>query len=100
MLTKLEIWQPRYSSTYTDTKERVALLACYKVNQATPIILIEFTKAKHLLGQRFAITREKATSYPVDTNGKINCYAVPMSAFSNWETQAGVYQMANNMFEE
>lgn len=97
-LTKLEIWMPRYSSAYTATRERVALLAKYKVDNATPILLVEFTKAKHLIGQRFAIKRTDAQSYPVDSNGKIDCYAVPMSAFSNWETYDELYQIANNLF--
>ena len=100
LLTKLDIWQPRYSSAYTDTNERVALLAQYKVQQASPVILINFTKAKHLMGQRFCITREAAMRYPVDSNGKIGCYAVPMSAFEQWETAAEVAQIAASVFND
>jgi len=96
--TKLEIWAPKYSSAYTETRDRVALLAVYKVNQATPIIIVEFTKAPHLEGQRFAILRETAKSYPIDSNGKIPCYAVPMSAFENWETNSEVAEIANKLF--
>lgn len=98
LLTKLEIWMPRYSDMYTDG-ERVALLACYKVDNASPIILVEFTKAKHLKGQRFCIERKKAQSFRVDNNGKIACYAVPMSAFEGWDTAQEVIEIANLLFE-
>ena len=86
MTTKLEIWFPRYSSAYTETGERVALLAKYKIERATPQIIVEFTKAKHLIGQRFAINKNYVMNCPIDSNGKIPCYAVPMSAFDTWET--------------
>lgn len=85
LLTKLEIWTPRYSDAYKDG-ERVALLAKYKVDQASPWILVEFTKAKHLNGQRYCIKRVDAQRCNLDTNGKIPCYAVPMSKFENWDT--------------
>lgn len=88
MTTELPIWAPRYSDAYKETNERVALLAKYKVDQSTPVFRVKFTKAKHLEGQRFAIAKTKAQSFPLDTNGKIACYAVPMSAFDSWETQA------------
>lgn len=100
LVTKLPIWAPRYSDAYTDTDERVALLAQYKVQQATPVLIVEFTKAKHLAGQRFAILREKAMSYPLDSNGKIPCYAVPMSAFENWETGQEVSEIAESLFDD
>lgn len=98
--TVLEIWFPKYSTAYTDTQERVALLAQYKVEQASPHIIVEFTKAKHLQGQRYYISREKAMTYPLDTNGKINCYAIPMSAFEQWETSGEVLEKAMDNFPE
>jgi hypothetical protein len=94
LLTKLEIWAPRYSDAYTATDERVALLAQYKVAQSSPVILVEFTKANHLKGQRFAIRRSDVERYPIDSNGKIACYAVPMSKFESWETAAEVRDLA------
>lgn len=97
LLTKLDIWCPRYSDAYTATRERVALLACYKVDNASPMFLVDFTKAPHLRGQRFCISREKAKSYPVDSNGKIPCFAVPMSAFEYWETYAEVAEIAYSL---
>lgn len=79
MTTKLEIWSPKY-------KTNTVLLAKYKVAKSTPQIIIEFVKAKHLIGQRYAITRNEAVSYPVITNGKTECYNVPMDALERWET--------------
>lgn len=98
MVTRLNIWTPRYSDAHTDTDEQVALLAQYKVLHASPVFIVEFTKAKHLAGQRFAINREKAMTYPLDSNGKIPCYAVPMSAFEHWETAAEVNDLAMAVF--
>lgn len=98
LCTKLDIWTPRYSDAYTDTAERVALLAQYKVAQSSPVIIVNFTKAKHLAGQRFCITREAAIRYPLDSNGKIPCYAIPMSAFEGWETGAEVNEIAQALF--
>jgi hypothetical protein len=98
--TKLEIWQPRYSSAYTETKERVALLAQYKVAHGTSILLIEFTKAKHLAGLRYCINKERAMTAPIDSNGTIPCYAVPMSWFDTWDSGADVRRTANELFPE
>lgn len=98
--TKLVIWQPKYSAAYGVAGERVALLAAYKVRHATSTIIIEFTKAKHLEGQRFAIKREDAMRFPIDSNGKIDCYAVPMSALVIWESGAEVLAIVNEIFRE
>lgn len=92
LCTKLPILAPRY-------KDSVALLAKYKVDQSTPIVIVEFTKAKHLLGQRYAIQKNKAIRYPVDSNGKIPCYAVPMSALGSWESSTEVAETAKNVFD-
>lgn len=85
LLTHLDIWAPRYSDQY-EGGERVALLAKYKVDQASPWIIIEFTKAKHLLGQRYCIKRSDVQSCKLDSNTKIPCYSVPMSKLEHWET--------------
>lgn len=100
LLTRLEIWAPKYSTAYTDTEERVALLAKYKVDYASPVIIVEFTKAKHLMFQRFCIDREKAKSFPLESNTKIPCYAVPMSAFEPYELATELRDEAFSVFEE
>lgn len=98
LCTRLDIWAPRYSDAYTATDERVALLAQYKVAQSSPVIIVDFTKAKHLKGQRFCITKEDVLRCPIDTNGKIPCYAVRMSQFESWETGAEVNEIAQSLF--
>lgn len=87
MHTKLDIWYPKYSTQYTNLKERVVLLAKYKVDAATPIIIVNFTKAKHLIGQRYAIHKSHAQSFPVVKNGKIEVYEVPMSVLDTWQKE-------------
>lgn len=98
--TKLDIWFPRYSSAYTATNERVALLAQYKVQSASPLIIVNFTKAKHLMGQRFCVRKEDVLRCPIDTNGKIPCYAVPMSKFAPWESAAEQRDLALAAFDD
>ena len=87
MHTTMEIWFPKYSSQYKNDGdgERSALLSVEKVNRATPIILVKFTKAKHLIGQRFYIHKSHAQSFPQVSNGRIMCYDVPMSILDTWE---------------
>jgi hypothetical protein len=99
MCTKLDIWAPRYSSKYSDDAEWVALIAQYKVQNASPVIIINFPKAKHLEGQRFCITKQELMRCKLDSNGKIACYAVPMSKFEAWETGAEVRDLAFSLFE-
>tara|TARA_R110002012_G_scaffold148639_1_gene307534 strand:+ start:692 stop:973 length:282 start_codon:yes stop_codon:yes gene_type:complete len=67
--TRIAIWQPRY-------KDDVALIACHKVKINNDIV---FTKAKHLAGLTFRITSKEIIQFPKESNGKINCYAVPMA---------------------
>lgn len=96
--TIMDIWMPRYHDLY-DNGERIALLACYKVDQAAPWIQINFTKAKHLQGQRYCISCEEARKCPVDSNGKIPCYAVAMSKLQYWETEEELHQLAMEVFD-
>lgn len=97
--TVLEIWTPRYSDAYKEHGERVALLAQYKVDQSSPYIIIKFTKAKHLIGQRYAIRKVDAQACKIDSNGKIPCYAVPLSKLESWESGQEVIDKANNIFK-
>lgn len=64
----IEIWQPRY-------KDRTALIAKYKVGNEN---LIRFTKAKHLKGMSFVVSGQDIQKHPLEDNGKVPCYAVPM----------------------
>lgn len=86
LLTRMDIWSPRYKDKHGELAEPVVLLAQYKVNQASTWIIVDFTKAKHLIGQRYCIKRQDAESSPLDSNSKVPCYAVPMSKFERWDT--------------
>jgi hypothetical protein len=37
---------------------------------------------------------------PIDSNGTIPCYAVPMSWFDTWDSGADVRRTANELFPE
>lgn len=65
----IEIWTPRYH-------DNVVLIATYKVKSGDNFI--KFTKAKYLAGKIFKISGADIKSCPLDDNGKITCYAVPM----------------------
>ena len=72
----IEIWMPRY-------KDRKVLIARYKVGQHNKVT---FTKAKHLAGKEFYIPGEAVKKHPIETNGTISCYAVPMDELELVET--------------
>ena len=93
LLTRLDIWSPRYKDKHGELKQPVVLMAQYKVNQASPWIIIEFTKAKHLMGQRYCIKQSEVQICPLDSNTKIPCYAVPMSKLERWDSSSEVKQL-------
>lgn len=65
---KIDIWTPRYH-------DRKVLIAKYKVQTNN---LIEFTKAKHLKGMKFEMSGADIAKHPIESNGKLECYAVPL----------------------
>ena len=65
----IKIWHPRYF-------DRTVLIAKYKVKDGTNKII--FTKAKTLMGKTFTMDGQRIREYPLETNGKIPCYAVSM----------------------
>lgn len=69
MQTLIEIWQPRY-------KDRKVLIAKYKI--VNGLNQIKFTKAKHLDGHLYQMNGTDIVKYPIEDNGKIACYAVPL----------------------
>lgn len=70
----IDIWQPRW-------KDRVALIAKYKVGTHN---VITFSKTKSLKGEYY-ISGEAIKQYPIDNNGKLDCYAVPLDALEKLE---------------
>lgn len=91
--TKLKIFHPRYH-------DNVVLIAQYKMLHASPVVIIEFVRSKSLKGQRFCATRETILHCPLESNGKIACYAVPMDKLESWDTAAEVRDLATNVFED
>lgn len=70
-LHKIEIWQPRYSTGDV-------LVQKAKVQEHNVIV---FTKAKHLAGKEFYLSKlkVKAKKYPTQDNGGKPVYIIPMS---------------------
>jgi hypothetical protein len=64
----IEIWQPRW-------KDRMVLIAKHKVRKENAIV---FTKTKSLKDKVFFIDRDEIRDFPLGTNGKIDCYEVPL----------------------
>lgn len=63
----IEIWAPRY-------RDKVVLLAKYKVGALNKVVI---TKSNAYNGE-YQITGETVKKYPLEDNGKISCYAVPV----------------------
>lgn len=78
--TDIDIWMPRYHDK-AETGSWTVLVACYKVKDAGAI-RVKFTKAKHLTDVRLYMAASRLKSYPKETNGTIECYAVPYNDFS------------------
>lgn len=93
LLTKLEIWYPKYGDT--DGWE-------VWISQSPPLQRdnpIEFTKAKHLKGQRFYVRRDDVVRSPLGSNGQIAVYRVPFAMLESWETQQEAYDLAMAVFD-
>lgn len=97
LCTKLPIFYPKYN---TEHGEWEVWLSVNKVAYSSPIIIIEFTKAKHLKGQRFCVKRQEVERSPIGTNGKIAVYRVPFSKLEPWESAQEVRETANMLFED
>lgn len=98
LLTHLPIWWPKYSTQYGEVGERVALMHKEKVDHGTGWLIIEFTKAKHLAGQRYCINKKEAQTYPVTNNGSALMYEVPMSKLEAWDTNEELLETVDKLF--
>lgn len=67
MANIIEIYAPRWH-------DRKVLIACHKASVNNKII---FTKAPTLPGV-YSIKGDKIAKYPIESNGVIKCYAVPL----------------------
>jgi hypothetical protein len=68
-MKKLEVWHPRYHD------QRV-LLAAHKIGQHNSIT---FTKSQSMGTEPYYISGVKARQFKKENNGRIDCYAVPIS---------------------
>ncbi len=75
-VNRIEIWQPRW-------KDRKVLIAKYKAGTHNVIF---FTKAKNITNE-FYIGGMDLSKYPVEDNGKIACYAVPLDDLEVYESE-------------
>lgn len=66
----IEIWNPRWH-------DRKVLIAKHKVTAGVNEIV--FTKAKSLPG-RFQVLGSEIVKHPLESNGTIDCYAVPLDS--------------------
>lgn len=96
-ITVLPIWSPKYHS---DSGEWEVWPLVRKVRYASPIIIIDFTKAAHLKGQRFCVKKEVVENSPRGTNGKAQIYRVPFSKLEPWSTNEEVSEIAEGIFDE
>ena len=78
-LNRFDIRQPRW-------RDRVVLLAKYKVGQHNAII---FEEVKSLPGE-FYLSGEIIKDCPLESNGTIACYAVPLDKMERLETSADI----------
>ncbi len=74
----IEIWQPRW-------KDRKVLIAKFRVGTHNKIV---FTKAPSL-DANYYMSGAKILTYPLETNGKIPCYAVPLDELEILEVENG-----------
>ena len=85
-VTTIDLWFPRYYDKSRDNKEWVALPAVYRVEDASNVIRIVFSRAKHLKGYEGYMRRSDMMKYPIGSNGKLPCYVVPMDKLERNET--------------
>ena len=71
----IQIWAPRY-------KDRVVLIAVYKLGAHNKIT---FTKAPHMGTDPYYISGKKVQTFPIDSNGRVKCYAVPVDELEKLE---------------
>lgn len=71
---RIDIWQPRW-------KDRTVLIAKHKAGLNN---IVTFSKAKSLEGEWY-VSGADIAKCPIDSNGKIACYAVPLERFQPFE---------------
>jgi len=76
-MNTIEIWAPRFKDVYGEKRSPVVLIAPYKVQPGMNRII--FTKT--MTDKQLLMDGAKIKSYPMESNSKIGCYAVPLKDF-------------------
>lgn len=66
-MNQIKIWSPRWH-------DRKVLIAKYKVQSMNEIV---FTKGT-LKDKRYSLSGAEIVRHPIESNGTISCYAVPL----------------------
>lgn len=96
LCTHIPIFYPKYN---TDGEDWEVWISVKKVTYASPVILVIFTRAKHLAGQRFAVRKDVVMKCEKGTNGKIPVYMVEFSKLEAYETAQEVRDLAEGLYE-
>lgn len=80
-LNTISIWNPRWH-------DETVLIAKRKVKEFNRII---FTKSKALAGKEFFISQTRIKTFPVESNGSIDCYAVPLGSLKLMKQQERIW---------
>jgi hypothetical protein len=80
MENKIEIWSPRY-------KDDVCLIGQKHI--ITGDNYIWFSKAKHLIGKMYKIHSNEIVKYPLQQNGRMPVYQVPMNKLELVQNNSG-----------
>lgn len=70
----IEVWQPRY-------RDRTVLLAKYKISTHN---IVKITKSNSHNGEYY-VDGKTVSKYPIESNGKIPVYAVPIDELVVYE---------------
>lgn len=97
LCTKVQIWNPKYN---TDSGDWEVWISQRKVTYGSPVIIVEFTKAKHLIGQRFCVRRQDVERSEVGTNGRIPVYKLPFDKLEGYDLASEIRDLAINLFED
>jgi hypothetical protein len=105
LTTDIDIWAPRYKDWSHDKKELVVLIPDYKIQNATPVFRMHFTRAKHLRGLRYCMQRTDALRCPIEqvkskSGIQVPMRVIPLSMFGAWESGAEARDLALNIFED
>ena len=67
----IQVWEPRYH-------DRKVLVAAHKVRKGMNIIKIKHPNKIGAYDGRYRMSAIAIKSYPLESNGVINCYALPI----------------------